>query len=267
MKPTKPNYVDLLNQAISEPGKLLEAYSAFRQYSQQNQLFALMQLSARDIKIGPIATYKQWEKKGRQVKKGEKAISLLCPVPCAIKEEKNGEEKLKAFTFFKVKNYWFSVHQTEGQELAPVENIPWDKKQALETLGIQLVDFEMTNGNVQGYATHDKKIAINPLAQLPEKTMFHELAHIVLGHTDVSFHDTGAISKDIKELEAEATAMLCLASLGLPGIEYCRGYIQNWYKGETIPEKSAKAIIQAANTILKAGEAKASSATESSDAS
>jgi Zn-dependent peptidase ImmA (M78 family) len=41
----------------------------------------------------------------------------------------------------------------------------------------------MMNGNAQGYASPAKQIAINPVAALPHKTMFHELAHMVLGHT------------------------------------------------------------------------------------
>jgi hypothetical protein len=54
-------------------------------------------------------------------------------------------------------------------------------------------------------------------------------------------------------VEAEATAFLCLESLGLEGSEYCRGYIQSWLQGNRIPEKSAQRIITAADKILKAG--------------
>jgi len=55
------------------------------------------------------------------------------------------------------------------------------------------------------------------------------------------------------EVEAEATAMLCLAALNLPGVEYCRGYIQNWIDTETIPEKSCRKILSTTDKILKAG--------------
>jgi hypothetical protein len=43
--------------------------------------------------------------------------------------------------------------------------------------------------------------------------------------------------------------------LELPGAEFCRGYIQNWLKGDTIPESSAQKIFGAADRILKAGRA------------
>jgi hypothetical protein len=42
----------------------------------------------------------------------------------------------------------------------------------------------MTDGNCQGYA-RQRTIAVSPLAELPEKTRFHELAHVVLGHTSL----------------------------------------------------------------------------------
>jgi hypothetical protein len=39
----------------------------------------------------------------------------------------------------------------------------------------------------------------------------------------------------------------------MDGAEYCRGYIQNWLHGGTIPERSAQRIFVAADKILKAG--------------
>jgi hypothetical protein len=57
------------------------------------------------------------------------------------------------------------------------------------------------------------------------------------------------------EVEAESVAMLCCASLGMPGIEYPRAYIQSWAQGESISDKSAQRIFGAADKILKAGTA------------
>jgi hypothetical protein len=63
----------------------------------------------------------------------------------------------------------------------------------------------------------------------------------------------------LREVEAEAVAMLCCEALNLEGADYCRGYIQNWLRpvvasnGEAIPEKSAQKIFRAADQILRAG--------------
>jgi hypothetical protein len=53
----------------------------------------------------------------------------------------------------------------------------WDADKALSALDIQRVAFTEIDGNCQGYAKQ-RSIAINPVAQLPHKTFFHELAHL-----------------------------------------------------------------------------------------
>jgi hypothetical protein len=65
----------------------------------------------------------------------------------------------------------------------------------------------------------------------PYKTRFHELAHVVLGHTseaDAGLTDSEMTPRSLREVEAEAVALVCLEALGLPGAAHCRGYIQHW---------------------------------------
>ncbi len=59
--------------------------------------------------------------------------------------------------------------------------------------------------------------------------------------------------KNLREVEAEAVALLCCEALSLEGAEFCRGYIQGWANDEPIPEPSAKRILGVADRILKAG--------------
>src|SRR4029077_16312731 len=128
----------------------------------------------------------------------------------------------------------------------------WDRARALQTLKVEEIPFEMMNGNCQGYAK-GRQVAINPVAQMPAKTTFHELAHIELGHTSEAVQDSETLPRNLKEVEAESVALLCLESLRMDGAEYCRGYIQNWLAGAEIPERSAQRIFSAADKILKAG--------------
>jgi antirestriction protein ArdC len=96
------------------------------------------------------------------------------------------------------------------------------------------------------------------VAQLPNKTRFHELAHVILGHTaEADFTDTELTPKSLREVEAEAVALLCCEALNIEGADYCRGYIQNWLRpaDDAIPEKSAQKIFRAADQILRAGRA------------
>jgi antirestriction protein ArdC len=112
---------------------------------------------------------------------------------------------------------------------------------------------------VQGFA-RERRIAINPLAQLSAKTLLHELGHVILGHTtEAEFADADTTPRSLREVEAESVALLCCESLGLEGAEFCRGYIQNWlrrgngFDAEAIPEKSAQKIFRAADQIIRAG--------------
>lgn len=248
------NFAHLLESALTEPGKLSECYRQFWNYSLGNQLLAMGQCHERGIQLGPISTFVGWKDKGRFVRKGEKALILCMPVTGKRKDvDDDGNETEVGYTRFVLKPNWFVASQTDGKELelAPVPGFSF--AQALELLKIEKVPFVMANGNCQGYA-RNREIAISPVADHPERTTVHEMAHVILGHTsELRADNQETTPRDIAELEAEATAMLVCASLGLPGIEESRGYIQNWYKGNKVPETSARRIFQAVDAILKAG--------------
>jgi hypothetical protein len=157
-------------------------------------------------------------------------------------------------THFVYKRFWFVLAQTDGTdyEMPPIPL--WDKARALESLGFREEPFTHLDGNVQGYAKSGGIVAINPTAQLPHKTLFHELGHQVLGHVKESERsETGTLPRNLEEAEAEAVALICCEALGLAGADYCRGYIQSWLRGGGIPERSCQRIFAAANQILEAG--------------
>jgi hypothetical protein len=247
-KATAPAWSTLLSEAVTKPGLILQAYNAFHSYSVGNQVLAAFQCFARGIDLAPIATYPAWIAKGRQVKKGERALMLCMPV--TFKDKVDPEARRLGFIY---RSRWFVMSQTEGEDIAPVQIPEWSKLDALFELDVEQVPFELSNGNVQGYAKR-REVAINPLAQLPGKTLFHELGHIILGHTaEAEFADTEGTPKNLREVEAESVALLCCESLELPGADFCRGYIQNWLQGEVIPDESARRIFRATDKILKAG--------------
>ncbi|MCG3193072.1 MAG: hypothetical protein DIJKHBIC_02321 [Thermoanaerobaculia bacterium] len=261
-KPSNPRWSELLIEAVEQPGLILEAYSRFHGFSLGNQIAALCQCLGRKIQPGPIATLRKWNELGRSVKAGQHAISLCMPVTVTPTTPRKSTPTCKdddSITIFMWKPRWFVLAQTDGDaEVPPLEIPSWDKATALESLGIQEVAFTHPDGNVQGYAER-RTIAISPLAQLPAKTLFHELAHIQLGHVAERGTDRTDLPKNLTEAEAEAVALLCLEALSLPGAEYARGYIQSWYgRGTPIPDPSAQRIFKAANRILRAGELKES---------
>ena len=256
---TIPCWTELLQKAVTEPGIVSTAFSRFHSYSVRNQLLALMQCSERAIDPGPLATYPRWKELGRYVRKGQKAITLCMPVKCQgskVTDTEEGQEQSDfAYTCFVYCPHWFVLSQTDGAEYVP-EPVPgWDATTALSSLNIERVPFAMLDGNVQGYAKF-RTVAINPVAEQRESTLFHELAHIVLGHTtegSLNSDSTDRTPRDIRELEAECVALLCCASLDLPGAVESRGYIQSWFKGQEVPERAAQRIFGATDAILKAG--------------
>ena len=130
----------------------------------------------------------------------------------------------------------------------------FDLETALRTLNITRTRFGEMNGNIQGFAT-GREIAVSPIAAIPHKTTFHEIAHCVLQHTtEDKLVDSEDTPMNLREVEAEAVALICCETLNLVGAEYARGYIQHWLKGEkAIPNQNAARIFTAAGTILKAG--------------
>jgi antirestriction protein ArdC len=250
------SFAQLLQSAVTEPGTISRAYSAFHGYSIGNQLLAMFQCEARGIPIGPIATFMGWKEKGRHVRKGEKAIQLCMPVTCKRKGEAkaDGESDDVTFTRFVYRNNWFVLSQTEGSDVTLPTLPAWDADRALAALDVTRVEFAHPDGNCQGFAKQ-RSIAVSPVAAMPYKTTFHELAHVMLGHTAEGEHaDDELTPRNLCECEAEAVAMLCCAALNLPGVEYSRGYIQSWWgTGNEIPERSAQRILKVADQILKAG--------------
>src|SRR5438034_2843752 len=253
------SWAALLNEAVTKPGFIHEAYSRFHNYSLGNQLLALFQCFARGIQPGPLGTFPKWKELGRNVKKGEKALMLCMPITCkrskvATAEDGTEEREEFAYTDFAYKSRWFVLAQTEGADYVAPAISEWNEQAALQALNIRRIDFAALDGNTQGYAKAGRQIAISPVAALPHKTLFHEVGHVVLGHCDEKdFSEAEITPRDVREVEAEAVALLCCESLGLPGAEFSRGYIQEWGQGQAITERSAQRIFHAADQILRSG--------------
>jgi hypothetical protein len=263
---SSPQFSDLLSRAVTEPGIISRAYTAFHGYSIGNQLLALFQCAARQIEPGPIATFMGWKEKGRYVRKGEHAIVLCMPItatrrasePATVDAAADSDQQPGTFTRFVYRPKWFVLSQTEGTTLEPLVIPAWDQARALAALTIIEEPFTCTDGNCQGYA-RQRTIAVSPVAELPHKTRFHELAHVVLGHTTEAqdgLTDSELTPRSLREVEAEAVALVCLEALRLPGATHSRGYIQSWNErrgAEPIPERNAQRIFKAADQILRAG--------------
>jgi len=232
------NWTELLSQAINTPGSTSNTYNRFYNYSLINRMHFMLQ----GIKE-PVATYKKWQELGRQVRKGERSNYVVRPI--FYKDKKDPTKTILGG--FKPVNCIFSLSQTEGEEIY-FEIETWDKVKALSKLNIKEINFEHIDGNAQGYATSEG-YAINPVAKYPTKVMFHELAHIVMGH--IGSDD----KREIKEFQAESVAYILMNELELTCFDASesRSYIQNWLGKNKPTETEIKAVFKAVDTILNSG--------------
>lgn len=248
-QPAKVEWSRLIEEALTLPGSLGNTYNRFYEYSFTNQVLLYMQGACE-----PVATYNRWQELGRQVKRGAKAKAILRPIFVKEHDEDSGEivQKLKGF---KSVRCIFEVSDTEGEPLPPYEPREWHPEKALEALEITEVPFREINGNIAGYS-YQRNLAISPVAPYPLKTLLHEMAHIVCGHTEPSRQDEYQQHRGLMEFEAEASAYLAMNEMG--ALEHMnasesRGYVQHWLRGNKPPDESIKRVFTTVDKIMKAG--------------
>ena len=254
-----PDWYDLLQDALHEPGHIRTAYGLFHKYSLCNRLLASKQLRDQGLPLAPINTFKGWLSAERPVRKGEKAaISLVMPI--VIKKPKvdaAGNEVESAFTLFKPKRAWFHLSQTDGADYVVEEKSPtWDPELARSFLEIEETEFSSVDGSIPA-RVQGRTYALNPIEALPAKARFRAMGVILLGHTaDPESKEARNVPQDyvLRDVEAETVAYLCCATLGFDGLAESRARLQGLLDGlDSIPDKVAQRAFGAADKILNAG--------------
>lgn len=261
---------ELLDPAF--PGNIGTIFSAFKAgsngngYSPMNEFWLTWQGIIEERRTGnkveyPVGPYGAWKGVKRHVVKGSKAKTVLAPV-FAYKTETDPatgkETKVKIGPVnYKTINTAFFYSDTDGEplNLEPVGDT-WNLDRALEVLDIKQVSYDLADGNTQGYST-GKTFALNPVAAQPLHTTFHELGHIVLGHTSKEQVGDYAAHRGIKEFQAEAVAYILSHELGLENFdaEVSRAYVRGWLQGGEVEDKAIRQVFGAVSKILKAGRA------------
>ncbi len=135
-----PKWSALLVEAVNKPGLIMDAYSAFWNYSVGNQILAIVQCQLRGMQPGPINTFPKWQTLGRVVKRGERALTLCMPLTRKRRNDESDDTESpseeQTYTTFVHKARWFVVSQTYGSQLGPITIPEWDVERALSTLCI-----------------------------------------------------------------------------------------------------------------------------------
>ena len=178
-----------------------------------------------------VKSFKAWKALGVSIKKGTKAIRILCPIKFKYEINDAKEDPLvKEFLRFKV-GYVFDVSQTSQETLPTLANNlnenAKDLKDLLQKIMEEEADItleEWTNKDkVNGYLSlndgliHIKK-GLSDLQCL--KTLFHEKAHQLLHTKDYDLR--------LAEIEAESIAYLLLKKLGFDSSSYSFNYLATY---------------------------------------
>lgn len=248
----------------------LDVCSAFHNYSLNNTLLIAAQLP--EGASGPIAGMTTWNKLGRKVIKGSKAIHILAPAPYRRKVEVECRDPVTGNVMlhpdgsvmkeikeviqpaFKVVNCFY-YGQTEGKPLPTLEinELTGNVKdydfffEAIRRYSPVPIGFEKIEGGAKGYfSPGENRIAINEgMSQVQTvKTGLHELIHVSLHGEHPLFAElvdgkTPMKSRNQKETEAEA-ACYCIANFfGIDTSDYSTLYVGSWASDKELPELKA----------------------------
>ena len=241
---------ELADSICQDPNQLLEFVErwngGFHSYSINNIILAWMQKP--DFTL--LAGYKSWEKRGRQVIRGERSIKILAPMTRKIKSE--DEEETVIIRGFRPVSV-FDVSQTEG---APIDvgcsdlilgEVDFQSIVKACPVPVHMKDLGLSNGNTNG-----KEINITPKENEAAMiaTLIHEWAHIALGHCKEQGILYETDEKSAREIEAETAAYIVTTCLGLENNK-SRLYIANWGAEKEELKGRGKKIISVAERIIR----------------
>ena len=237
----------------------LQTMSKFHRYSFNNTLLIAMQRPDATLVTG----YRNWQTMGRQVKKGEKGITILAPAPIKRKREQeildqnnkplldgNGKPKTEEVEVviprFKPTTV-FDISQTDGE---PIETLAPEElteavadyelfMKAITEISPVPIRFDEIEGEAKGYYhSVDKEIVIQKGMSDSQtiKTAIHETGHARIHDKDLMAEQ--GIEKDrlTKEVEAESVAYCVCSAFGVDTSEYSFPYIAGWSSGHDMKE-------------------------------
>ena len=263
----------------------LRTMSRFHSYSVRNTILIHMQRPDATA----VAGFNAWKKKfQRNVKKGEKGITILAPTPFKKKIEEKKldpvtkspmldhdgnvimEEKEVEIPLFRPVKV-FDVSQTEGKPLpqlsspltGEVQNYEIFMEALRRTSPVPIAINPIREEGVDGFLDLDARdITVKEgMGQMQTvRTTIHEIAHAVLhlkeqnrlSATAGTEPETKPKDRNTKEVEAESVSYAVCQYFGLQTGEYSFGYIAGWSSEKSLPELKAslETIGRTANQLI-----------------
>lgn len=235
----------------------LSTMSKFHRYSFGNILLILLQCPG----ASQVAGYGDWKKNfGRQVKRGERGITILAPCPYRRREEveETAPDGSTATTIQLVQRVGFrtvtvfDVSQTEGKPLSElVHKLTGDvadyerMTEAICALSPYPINIEAFPGAAYGCCNFvEQRILVQPdMSQVQTiKTMIHEVSHAKL-HAPIEDGDGETPPQRkrrfVREMEAESVAYVVCQHFGIDTADYSFGYVAGWSHGKNLSQLKA----------------------------
>jgi antirestriction protein ArdC len=241
----------------------LDFAASFHQFSFHNVCLLL----AQNPHASRVAGFRQWEAKGRLVRKGEKSLKIFgySTRKTGEQDEKTGEDKRSVY--YPVLSV-FDISQTELMPGHDDNSTLAHRLTGADDLGIFQAIVEHLqgtgwavarapiSGGMNGYATADgtRTIVIDDSLEpvMAAKTALHEAAHVTLSHTEQDYREYLA-HRGLFEAEAESVAYVLAGLLGLDTSEYSIGYIAGWADADTdLIRSTATQVLAAVHTLADA---------------
>lgn len=208
-----------------------------------------------------VASYTKWQSLGRSVRKGEVGISILAPCRYRVVGEvaaKSDEESTWRLQGFKVA-YVFDVTQTDGEPLDEPNvavllegSAPVGMWESIRTL-IERDGYSVSRGDcgqANGYTerlTNKVVVSSNLSGAAATKTLVHELAHV----RQIGDH-CSAVTRSLREVEAESIAYIVCNVNGIDSAPYSIGYVAGWAAGDLDLVKTTAAwVVKEAHRIIE----------------
>jgi antirestriction protein ArdC len=224
-----------------------ETRAAFHRYSFGNCLL----IATQAPEATQVAGFRAWQALGRQVRKGERAISIMAPMSVKRENAETGEEERA--TFFRSVPV-FDIAQTDGEPLPerPCEPITGNSHAAMvqpleafaRILGytVEYRPLEHAGGYCDPKA---KVIVVSTNVGSPNghvRVLVHELAHALgVGYADYGREDA--------EVIVETAAVIVCGSLGLDTSGESIPYIAGW--GEANDLAAIRKYAETVDTIAR----------------
>ena len=238
--------------------EFLRTYAQFHNYSINNTILILMQ----NPRSSHVASFKTWRKLGRSVKKGEKGIKVLVPIPYKYEkqvEDRQGQSEVAEYEgiSFRLGNV-FDISQTEGKELPSLVNELKDNspeiRKAIEAVcyasDVPVYYDTAMGGETKGYY-HLKEKYISIRYGMSDsqtfKTVVHEIAHSRIHGKDDKFN------RKEREVQAESISYVVCSRYGIDTSAYSFGYIAGWSSDKNAKElgSSLHLVQESSDKIIK----------------